>query len=148
MAYAATADNGLGALFEVDNERLDQAGTDLVGPLEEIGIAYRARYPLETWVEFGTAMQEKVLPLVDLREPQPERVMDFHLCTTCSRPVFDNCASFMVELPAGRGVAMVCPACADGTMLRACEQLAADGAPPVEPALLTALEQLHGALAG
>ncbi|AXE28294.1 hypothetical protein C0216_33110 (plasmid) [Streptomyces globosus] len=74
--------------------------------------------------------------------------MGFHLCSTCGRPVFDNCASFMVELPDGGGVAMVGPACADGSMLRVCQQLAADGAPPVDPALLTGLEQLRGALAG
>ncbi|MGW4688550.1 hypothetical protein ACWEPM_27150 [Streptomyces sp. NPDC004244] len=145
VAYAATAGNGLGALFEVDNDRLDQAGNDLAGPLEDLGVAYRVRYPLETWVEFGRAMQEQILPLVDPEEPLPQHVMGFHLCSVCCRPVFDSC-SLMVDLPGHRGGAMVCPACGDGTMLRLCQQIAKDGLPPVDPALLTALEQFANAL--
>ncbi|MCM1969419.1 hypothetical protein [Streptomyces sp. G1] len=146
MAYAATAGNGLGALFEVDNDRLDQAGADLAGPLEDLGVAYRARYPLETWEEFGRAIQEQILPLVDPEEQRPEHVMGFHVCSACGRPVFDSCPSLMAPLPGARGVAMVCPACADGSMRRLCQQLATDGAPPVDPDVLIALEQLHDAL--
>ncbi|MFJ3842260.1 hypothetical protein ACIPY6_43210 [Streptomyces sp. NPDC090054] len=147
VAYAATPGNGLGALFEVDNDRLDQAGDDLVGPLEDLGIAYRARYPLETWAEFGQAMQKTVLPLVNPEDSLPERIMDFHLCSACGRPVFDSSPSVMVDLP-GRGVAMVCQACADGSMLRLCRQLAKDKAPPVDAGLLATLQSLSGVLAG
>ncbi|WP_407842113.1 hypothetical protein ACE1OC_42945 (plasmid) [Streptomyces sp. DSM 116496] len=146
VAYAATADNGLGALFEIDNDRLDQADSELEGPLEDLGVAYRARYPLEYWEQFGRAMQERILPLIDPAEPRPELVMGFHVCSACGRPVFDSCPSLMARLPGGRGIAMVCPACADGSMWRLCQQLAADGAPPVDPKVLTSLEHLHSAL--
>ncbi|MFE9803755.1 hypothetical protein ACFYP6_33700 [Streptomyces goshikiensis] len=147
VAYAATPENGMGALFEVDNERLAQAGDELVGPLEDLGIAYRARYPLETWAEFGQALQKLVLPLVKPEAPLPERIMAFHPCSACGRPVFDSCPSVMVDLPGRRGVAMVCPACADGSMLRLCRQLANDDASPVDTALLATLQSLSGVMA-